>query len=79
MFNSIGWKTYIVNASWNILFVIGIVFYWVETKNLTLEEIDEKIDGVKHAEVPNLDVFMRGKGDLEGEVIVTEVAPSKMD
>lgn len=55
LFNAIGWKTYIVNASWNILFFIWVFFFWVETKGKTLEEIDEVFDGFKHSDVPDLD------------------------
>ncbi|VUC21020.1 unnamed protein product [Clonostachys rosea] len=54
MFKSLGWKTYMVNASWNALFWIGVFFFWVETKGKTLEEIDELFDGVKHSDVPDL-------------------------
>lgn len=45
MMEAIGWKTYIVNASWNILLWLYIFLQWVETKGLTLEEIDELFDG----------------------------------
>ena len=38
---SIGWKTYMVNASWDILEVVFVVLYWVETSKRSLEEIDE--------------------------------------
>ncbi|KAI1372073.1 hexose transporter [Hypoxylon crocopeplum] len=55
MFESLGWKTYIVNASWNILFFVWVFFFWVETKGKTLEEIDELFDGLKHSDVPDLD------------------------
>lgn len=54
MFDAIGWKTYIVNASWNILFFIWVFFFWVETKGKTLEEVDVLFDGMKHSDVPNL-------------------------
>jgi hypothetical protein len=39
--DSIGWKTYTVNASWDVLEVFFVVLYWVETSKLYLEEIDE--------------------------------------
>ncbi|KAF3406253.1 Lactose permease [Talaromyces pinophilus] len=38
---SIGWKTYMVNASWDVLEVVFVVLYWVETSKLSLEEIEE--------------------------------------
>ncbi|KAF9871964.1 hypothetical protein CkaCkLH20_10596 [Colletotrichum karsti] len=47
LFESIGWKTYIVNASWNILIWLYVYFEWVETKGLTLEEIDVLFDSQK--------------------------------
>ncbi|KAF7554853.1 hypothetical protein G7Z17_g2583 [Cylindrodendrum hubeiense] len=46
LMESIGWKTYVVNASWNILIWLYIYFQWVETKGLTLEEIDALFEGV---------------------------------
>jgi MFS family permease len=74
MFNAIGWKTYIVNASWNILFILFVIFYWVETRNLTLEEVDEKIDGIKHADVPDLETVLREKaGSEDFSPVVTRV------
>ncbi|CAK7238137.1 hypothetical protein SEUCBS140593_010363 [Sporothrix eucalyptigena] len=69
MFEAIGWKTYMVNASWNILFFIGVYFVWVETKGKTLEEIDELFDGVKHSDVPDL-VHL---DDKSAAVVVQEV------
>lgn len=46
----IGWKYYIVNASWNVV-VIGLIWWkFVETKGMTLEEVDEIFDGVVHSE-----------------------------
>lgn len=65
MFDAIGWKTYMVNASWNILFIVWAYFYWVETKGKTLEEIDELFDGVKHSDVPNLSDLDLAKKDAQ--------------
>ncbi|OCL11101.1 MFS sugar transporter-like protein [Glonium stellatum] len=59
---NIGWKMYMINGSWDILMFIAILYYWIETKGKTLEEIDEAIDGVKHSEVPDLEIVMREKG-----------------
>ncbi|KAI0386744.1 hexose transporter [Hypomontagnella monticulosa] len=64
MFEAIGWKTYMVNASWNVIFWIGVFFFWVETKNKTLEEIDVLFDGVKHSDAPNLSKLMMEKEDV---------------
>jgi hypothetical protein len=62
--DAIGWKTYIINASFDILMVLFVVFYWVETRGLTLEEVDERFDGIKHSSVPDLEDVRRGKVDL---------------
>lgn len=45
MLESLGWKSYVINASWNILLWLYIWFQWVETKGLTLEEVDRIFDG----------------------------------
>lgn len=54
-----------INAAWDVVELVTIMGYWVETKGKTLEEIDELMDGVKHSDVPDLDDVMRAKGDLE--------------
>jgi hypothetical protein len=61
---AIGWKTYIINATFDILMIVFVIFYWVETRGLTLEEVDERFDGVKHSAVPDLEDVRRGKVDL---------------
>ncbi|KAK9426121.1 putative Lactose permease [Seiridium unicorne] len=66
----IGWKLYMINGAWDVLCVIFIYFYWVETKGKTLEEIDEAITGEKHTDVPDIDLFSRGEVSLEKGVIV---------
>lgn len=71
MFNAISWKTYIVNASWNVVFFILVWIFWVETKNKTLEEIDEIFDGVKHSSAPDLQALNEKQRAMQ--VDVTEV------
>ncbi|KAL1625296.1 Solute carrier 2, facilitated glucose transporter member 1 [Diplodia seriata] len=56
--DAIGWKTYIINASWDILEVLYLVFAWVETKGKTLEEIDAIFDGHKHSDVPDVEQIL---------------------
>lgn len=70
-FAAIGWKTYMINACFDILCVAWVWWQWVETSGLTLEEVDEKFDG-KHSEVPDLNLVVKGKVDL-GETGVEEV------
>ncbi|KAF8880919.1 sugar transporter [Gymnopilus junonius] len=41
----LSWKTYMINGAWDLVMLGLIMYYWVETKGMTLEEIDEAIDG----------------------------------
>lgn len=61
---AIGWKTYIINASWNVLLIVFIFFFWVETKGKTLEEIDELFEGVKHSDGPDVKLVEKGEVDF---------------
>ncbi|KAH8660365.1 MFS sugar transporter-like protein [Xylariales sp. PMI_506] len=45
-FEAIGWKFYMINAAWNVLEVAFVAYFWIETKGLTLEQIDEKFRGI---------------------------------
>jgi hypothetical protein len=61
----IGWKTYMINASWDVLEIGFIIWYWVETSNKMLEEIDECIDGEYHSTAPFLMGVIEGEVDVE--------------
>jgi hypothetical protein len=50
---AISWKLHIINASIDILFVLSVVFVWLETRGLTLEEVDKVFDGMEHSNVNN--------------------------
>lgn len=63
---AISWKVYVINASVDILFVMFVIFVWVETRGLKLEEVHKVFDGVKHSSVPDLEVVtVKGKGQLD--------------
>ncbi|KAK4550155.1 hypothetical protein LTR36_003122 [Oleoguttula mirabilis] len=79
---NIGWKMYMVNASWDIVIVVTIAVYWVETKGKTLEEIDALFEGEKHSSVPDVELVRTGQEkldlgvvehQLETEIITTKV------
>lgn len=70
--DAIGWKTYIINASFDILLLAGVIVYWVETQGLTLEEVDKVFDGVKHSSVPDLEEMQRGKVVIATEIMGLE-------
>jgi hypothetical protein len=42
---NLGWKFYIINASFDFLFLAAAYFLFVETNGLTLEEITAKFEG----------------------------------
>jgi hypothetical protein len=42
---NLGWKAYVMNASWNLAVIGFISFFWVETNGRTLEEIDGAFEG----------------------------------
>jgi hypothetical protein len=42
---AIGWQTYMINASWDVLELVTIYYTWVETKGKTLEQLDGLFDG----------------------------------
>lgn len=37
--SDLGWKFYLINASWDVMFLVFVFFFFVETKGLNLEEI----------------------------------------
>lgn len=74
--DAIGWKTYIINASADIVMLVGVLWYWVETRGLTLEEVDKIFDGEKHSDVPDINVIMGLKVDAEKGVNIDTVSVS---
>lgn len=62
--NVIGWKTYMTNASFDILMAVFVTWYWVEMQGMTGEEVDVKFDGIKHSNVPDLNALTQGNADL---------------
>ncbi|EFX05030.1 hexose transporter [Grosmannia clavigera kw1407] len=41
----IGWKTYMINGAWDVLQVLFVIYFWVETKDKSLENINEIFEG----------------------------------
>lgn len=44
-----------INGAWDVLELAFVVFFWVETKGKTLEEIAEVMDGENHGNIANLE------------------------
>ncbi|KAH7011187.1 MFS sugar transporter-like protein [Ilyonectria destructans] len=71
----IGWKTYIINASFDILELAFIYFFWVETSKRSLEEIEVLFDEKMGLSIENV---MEGD-NIEGRktsCVEVEVLPS---
>lgn len=80
--DGIGYQFYFVNACADILMVLFVVFVWVETRGLTLEEVDRLFDGEKREvvveqvkEEVGVDIEHR---DRAGSVAKEAVGPSKL-
>ena len=59
-----------INGAWDVLRLIFVVIFWVETKGKTLEEIDELFDGVRHSNVDGeTPMFIQGIGTDDVEVV----------
>lgn len=41
--NNIGWKFYVINAGYDVVFLIIVIVFWVETKRLSLKEIGRSL------------------------------------
>jgi hypothetical protein len=65
-----------INGAWDVVMLGLIIYYYVETKGKTLEEIDVIFEGEKHSDVPDLETIYRGKASLS-EVVVQEVREEK--
>lgn len=59
---NIAWKIYFINGSWNLLMIVAIALFWIETKGKTLEEIDEAIEGVRHSDAAGVEDMVANKG-----------------
>lgn len=71
--DNIGWKMYMINGGWDIITLVLIAVFWVETKGKTLEEIDAIFEGHKHSDVPDVEAVRRGKEVLDVPVVEKEL------
>jgi hypothetical protein len=74
----IGWKTYMINGAWDVLELVVVILYWVETSGRTLEEIDENLDGEMHSDAPKLQTVLgvapEAREEIAGTVAFTKDA-----
>jgi hypothetical protein len=70
---NLGWKFYMINASWNIIFFVVVYFYWVETRGIPLEQI-----AMKFGDLDTQDISIEGVSrSLEGSDDGLETAQEK--
>ena len=66
----LGWKFYLINASWNLIFLVIAYFTFVETKGLKLEEIAAKFEGSQILEA----AFAEDNSSQVGGVVPEKIA-----
>lgn len=66
---AIGWKTYMINGAWDVLELVIVLIFWVETHGRTLEEIDENPDGEIHSVAPKLQAILGLAPEERGEIV----------
>ncbi|RMJ20301.1 hypothetical protein CDV36_000111 [Fusarium kuroshium] len=72
--NNIGWITYMMNGGWNIFQLVIMCKYWVETRNLSLEEVSLLFDGEIHSQVTGVKKIIEGvPSKLDAEAVLAHV------
>lgn len=69
---AIGWKFYMVNGCFNVLMILFVVTMWVETRGLTLEEVDDLFDKEKRARVAE-----QVRNEIKIDVVHNETAKAE--
>ncbi|GKT97547.1 hypothetical protein Ct61P_15397 [Colletotrichum tofieldiae] len=65
----ISWRFYIVGVVWNTLMALVIYFAYMETKGLTLEQIDKRFNGIPRDHLDDvIEAYDGGKPITEGEL-----------
>ena len=62
---AIGWKAYIINASWNVVQFVFVAYFWIETKGLTLEQIDAKFEKINPIQLQGIEGVSPGNDDVD--------------
>lgn len=77
---AIGWKTYMINGAWDVLQLIFVILFWVETKGKTLEEMDEIFEGHRDSTALHVQDVLEGQDPglkLGGLEVITVDPDSK--
>ncbi|KIX05162.1 uncharacterized protein Z518_06034 [Rhinocladiella mackenziei CBS 650.93] len=62
---NIKWRFYIIGVVWDIFMAIVIVFTYIETKGLTLEQIQKRFEGTPRSELGNILEVYHGEKPLQ--------------
>jgi hypothetical protein len=71
---NIGWKMYFINGSWDIVILVIMAVWWIETKGKSLEEIDEAVEGRRYSRATDNGVEGHEYGVRDEDV---QVLPAK--
>jgi hypothetical protein len=58
-----------INGAWDVVELIVVLVFWIETRGRTLEEIDGNLDGEIHSDAPQLSTILGMEPEERGEVI----------
>ncbi|KAJ5525878.1 hypothetical protein N7494_012528 [Penicillium frequentans] len=68
---AIGYKTYLINATWNVVQFVFVAYFWIETKGLTLEQIDAKFENLNSRTLDGVEAEKQ-MGNGTGVTIITD-------
>ena len=69
------YRFYIVGVCWNVSVAVAIMLTYLETKGLSLEQIDKRFQGVPRDQLDSIVVVYNG----QKPIMETEVAPVPKD
>ncbi|KAE8365528.1 general substrate transporter [Aspergillus caelatus] len=73
---NIGWKMYIINGSWDVIVLLIVALFWVETKGKTLEEVDTIFErGSPHSNESDIEA-RRGQKTIHVVEVTLQQNPS---
>ncbi|KAL4874213.1 general substrate transporter [Aspergillus karnatakaensis] len=76
---ALGWQTYMINGAWNVVQFLFVAVFWIETRGLSLEEIDSKFDRLDSGGLVTTGIeAAEFEADLKDETGIGEMEKSKV-
>lgn len=73
---AIGWKAYLINAAWDVVQFVFVAYFWIETKGLSLEQIDAKFEKLHPSQLRGIEGVGLDK-HMVNEVEIPDVKSDK--